>query len=137
MKKEMKRFEPSQPSQPTNQATTKPAGSSISLSKKGVVAVVAAYNSSRMFVPGADNTFAGLSFPHVIIDSDCNGLLLSFGFNSIGPRYWAGSEHQRAGKARTDPSTHACVVHAIFLKQLGIELRNFLAAGIPKGLVDT
>jgi hypothetical protein len=44
----------------------------------GVIAVAAMNNRSRMFVPGVDNTFAGISFPHVMIDSGCNSLLIPF-----------------------------------------------------------
>ena len=44
----------------------------------GVVAVAAMNNRSRMFVPGVDNSFAGIAFPHVMIDSGCNSLLLPF-----------------------------------------------------------
>ncbi|KAL3908831.1 MAG: hypothetical protein SGILL_008330 [Bacillariaceae sp.] len=44
----------------------------------GVIAVGAMNNRSRIFVPGKNNTFAGIPYEFVMIDNGCNSLLLPF-----------------------------------------------------------
>ena len=68
------------------------AGSSLSL-PTGVIAVAAMNNRSRMFVPGIDNTFAGMAFPHVMIDSGCNSLLLPLPHDVSALNHFAGKSY--------------------------------------------
>ena len=90
---------------------------------EGVMAVGAMNNKSRIFVPGKNNTFAGISYDFVMFDNGCNSFVLPF------PTDRAVLERFKATELFTWHISHSSGTGAIRSPMLTIKHRLNLSLG--------